>query len=114
VRYRAPDLICVLLKICRDGFSAGGNNLIFENNYVVNGDDCLTVGNGAKNITWRFVIFANAMSKLMSGHRDGYCEGSHGLSIGSLGEDGQVASVENVSIESTIMASFLSDEASFT
>lgn len=34
-----------------DGFSAGGNNLLFENNYVVNRDDCLTVGNGAKNIT---------------------------------------------------------------
>lgn len=70
-----------------DGFSAGGNNLLFENNYVVNGDDCLTVGNGAKNITWR----------------DGYCEGSHGLSVGSLGGDGQVASVENVLFESTIM-----------
>lgn len=70
-----------------DGFSAGGNNLLFENNYVVNGDDCMTVGNGAKNITWR----------------DGYCEGSHGLSVGSLGGDGQVASVENVLFESTIM-----------
>jgi polygalacturonase len=70
-----------------DGFSAGGKNLLFENNYVVNGDDCLTVVNGAKNITWR----------------DGYCEGSHGLSVGSLGEDGQVASVENVLFESTIM-----------
>ncbi|KAG2116331.1 glycoside hydrolase family 28 protein [Suillus cothurnatus] len=62
-----------------DGFSAGGTNLLFENNYVVNGDDCLTVTNGAKNITWR----------------NSYCEGSHGLSVGSLGEGGQVASVEN-------------------
>ncbi|KAG2032978.1 pectin lyase-like protein [Suillus americanus] len=70
-----------------DGFSAGGTNLLFENNYVVNGDDCLTVPSGAKNITWR----------------DSYCEGSHGLSIGSLGEDGKIASVENVLLESTIM-----------
>jgi len=48
----------------------------------------------------------------MSGHRNSYCEGSHGLSVGSLGEGGQVASVENVLFENTIMASFLSDEAS--
>ncbi|KAG1737019.1 glycoside hydrolase family 28 protein [Suillus lakei] len=71
----------------KDGFSAGGTNFLFENNYVVNGDDCLTVVSGAKNITWR----------------DSYCEGSHGLSVGSLGESGQVASVENVLFENTIM-----------
>lgn len=53
---------------------------------------------------------ANAMNELMSGHRDSYCEGSHGLSVGSLGAGGQVASVENVLFENTIMASFLSDE----
>ncbi|KAJ3556355.1 hypothetical protein NM688_g2075 [Phlebia brevispora] len=69
------------------GFSAGGTNLLFENNHVQNGDDCLTVGNGAKNILWR----------------SSYCEGGHGLSIGSLGEDGQVADVENIFIESTVM-----------
>ncbi|KAG2144634.1 uncharacterized protein EDB93DRAFT_1104852 [Suillus bovinus] len=68
------------LDICRDGFFAGGTNLLFESNHVVNGDDCLTVASGAKNITWSI---------------DGYCEGSHGLSVGSLGEGGQVASVEN-------------------
>ncbi|KAG0697728.1 glycoside hydrolase family 28 protein [Suillus ampliporus] len=70
-----------------DGFSAGGTNLLFERNYVVNGDDCLAVPNGAKNITWR----------------DSYCEGSHGLSVGSLGAGGQVSSVENVLFENTIM-----------
>ena len=37
-----------------DGFSAGGTNLLFESNYVVNGDDCLTVGSGAKDIVFRF------------------------------------------------------------
>ncbi|KAJ3512545.1 hypothetical protein NMY22_g15304 [Coprinellus aureogranulatus] len=66
-----------------DGFSAGGTNLLFENNHIQNGDDCLTVGNGAKNI-----IFRNS-----------YCEGGHGLSIGSLGKGGQVADVQNVLIE---------------
>lgn len=35
------------------GFSAGGTDILFENNSVQNGDDCLTVGNGAKNIHWR-------------------------------------------------------------
>ena len=62
------------------GFSAGGTNLLFEKNYIVNGDDCLTVGSGAKNIEFR----------------DTYCEGGHGLSIGSLGKGGSVADVQNV------------------
>lgn len=35
------------------GFSAGGSDLLFENNHIVNGDDCLTVGNGAKDIIFR-------------------------------------------------------------
>ncbi|THH19377.1 hypothetical protein EW146_g1787 [Bondarzewia mesenterica] len=70
-----------------DGFSAGGTSLLFENNYIVNGDDCLTVGNGAKNIVFR----------------DSYCEGGHGLSIGSLGEGGQVAAVQNIFIENVVM-----------
>ncbi|KAJ2913857.1 hypothetical protein MD484_g6570, partial [Candolleomyces efflorescens] len=65
-----------------DGFSAGGTNLLFENNHIQNGDDCLTVGNGAKNI-----IFRNTR-----------CEGGHGLSIGSLGKNGQVADVQNIFI----------------
>lgn len=43
----------VRVTFLSDGFSAGGTNLLFENNHVQNGDDCLTVGNGAKNITWQ-------------------------------------------------------------
>ncbi|KAK7063605.1 pectin lyase-like protein [Favolaschia claudopus] len=74
-----------------DGFSAGGNNLLFENNHIENGDDCLTVGSGAHNITWR----------------NSYCEGGHGLSIGSLGKGGAVADVQNIHIESTLMKSCL-------
>ncbi|KAJ7144808.1 pectin lyase fold/virulence factor [Mycena crocata] len=74
-----------------DGFSAGGTNLLFENNHIVNGDDCLTVGNGVRNITWR----------------NSYCEGGHGLSIGSLGKGGQIADVQNVFIEKTFMKNSL-------
>lgn len=63
-----------------DGFSAGGSNLLFENNHIENGDDCLTVGSGGKNVTFR----------------NTYCEGGHGLSIGSLGKGGAVADVQNI------------------
>ncbi|GJJ13217.1 hypothetical protein Clacol_007468 [Clathrus columnatus] len=62
------------------GFSATGTNILIENSHVVNGDDCLTVGSGGNNITFR----------------NNYCQGGHGLSIGSLGENGAVASVSNV------------------
>ncbi|KAI0800508.1 pectin lyase fold/virulence factor [Fomes fomentarius] len=74
-----------------DGFSAGGTDLLFENNHIQNGDDCLTVGSGAKNIHFR----------------NSYCEGGHGLSIGSLGKGGAVADVQNVLIENVIMKNSL-------
>ncbi|KAJ8454667.1 hypothetical protein ONZ45_g19214 [Pleurotus djamor] len=74
-----------------DGFSAGGTNMLFENNWIQNGDDCITVGNGAKNIHFR----------------NAYCEGGHGLSIGSLGKGGQVADVQNILIENVVMKSSL-------
>ncbi|KAG7451868.1 pectin lyase-like protein [Guyanagaster necrorhizus] len=70
-----------------DGFSAGGTNMLFENNRVVNGDDCITVGSGASNIHFR----------------NSYCEGGHGLSIGSLGENGAVSNVQDVLFENVIM-----------
>ncbi|KAJ3862256.1 pectin lyase-like protein [Lentinula novae-zelandiae] len=72
-------------------FSAGGSNLLFENNHVENGDDCITVGSGAINITVK----------------NSYCANGHGLSIGSLGEDGAVADVENVLFENIVMANCL-------
>ena len=62
------------------GFSAQGTNMLFEHNTVFNGDDCLTVGSPARNIHFR----------------DSYCNGGHGLSIGSLGKAGAVADVQNV------------------
>jgi hypothetical protein len=54
--------------------------MLFEDNFVFNGDDCLTVGSPAKNIHFR----------------NSYCNGGHGLSIGSLGSGGAIADVQDV------------------
>ena len=54
--------------------------MLFEDNIIFNGDDCLTVGSPAKDIHFR----------------NSYCNGGHGLSIGSLGSGGAVADVQNV------------------
>ena len=54
--------------------------MLFEDNVIFNGDDCLTVGSPAKEIYFR----------------NSYCNGGHGLSIGSLGKGGAVANVRNV------------------
>ncbi|KAF9783458.1 pectin lyase fold/virulence factor [Thelephora terrestris] len=70
-----------------DGFDAEGTNLVFENNIVYNGDDCLAVGSPASNIVFR----------------NSYCNGGHGLSIGSLGKGGSVANVQDILIENVVM-----------
>ena len=62
------------------GFDVQGTNILLENNIVYNGDDCLAIGNSANNIHFR----------------NSYCNGGHGLSIGSLGKGGTVANVQNV------------------
>jgi polygalacturonase len=62
------------------GFSARGTNMLFEDNVVINGDDCLAVISPARDIHFR----------------NSYCNGGHGLSIGSLGKGGAVADVQNV------------------
>jgi len=54
--------------------------MLFEDNVIFNGDDCLTVGSPARDIHFR----------------NSYCNGGHGLSIGSLGKGGAVANVQNV------------------
>ena len=54
--------------------------MLFEDNVVYNGDDCLTVGSPARDILFR----------------NGYCNGGHGVSVGSLGEAGAIADVQNV------------------
>jgi polygalacturonase len=69
------------LTASSDGFSSGGvTNGLYENNHIENGDDCMTVGNGANNIHFR----------------NSYCKGGHGLSIGSLGKGGAIADVQNI------------------
>ncbi len=47
--------IMSVIYIQSSSFSAGGTNMLFESNHIQNGDDCLTVGNGAKNIHFRSV-----------------------------------------------------------
>ncbi|KAJ7830641.1 pectin lyase-like protein [Mycena olivaceomarginata] len=82
-----------LRPIPSPGFDATrATNILFENNYVVNGDDCITVTNGSVNITFR----------------DAYCEGSHGLSttIGS-GSNNTFAMGENFLFENVLMRSGL-------
>ncbi|CAE6434491.1 unnamed protein product [Rhizoctonia solani] len=74
-----------------DGFAAGGTNLLIENNHIVNGDDCITVGSGANGVHFR----------------NNYCEGGHGMSIGSLGKGGAVASVQNILFENVVMKNHL-------
>jgi len=66
-----------------DGIGGGADTVLIERNWIVNGDDCITVGTGGKNVHVR----------------DMYCEGGHGLSIGSLGKGGAVADVQNILIE---------------
>ncbi|KAI0354693.1 pectin lyase-like protein [Trametes cingulata] len=94
-----------------DGFSAGGTDMVFENNHIQNGDDCLTVGSGAKNIVFKFVLSMSLhVARITSTppkSRNSYCEGGHGLSIGSLGKGGSVADVQNVLIENVVMKNSL-------
>ncbi|TFK29078.1 pectin lyase-like protein [Coprinopsis marcescibilis] len=64
-----------------DGFNLSGKNITVDGYYGHNGDDCVSVINGARDIV----------------AKNGYCGfSSHGLSIGSLGRDGAVHTVENV------------------
>ncbi|CAA7262631.1 unnamed protein product [Cyclocybe aegerita] len=64
-----------------DGFNLSGQNITIDGYYGHNGDDCVSVINGARDIV--------AMN--------GYCGfSSHGLSIGSLGRNGAEHTVQNV------------------
>ncbi|TCD67912.1 hypothetical protein EIP91_011846 [Steccherinum ochraceum] len=89
-----------------DGFSAGGTNMLFENNHIQNGDDCLTVGSGAKNIHFRECVRETYALAFLA-HSNSYCEGGHGLSIGSLGKGGSVADVQDILIENVQMKNTL-------
>ncbi|KAG2032936.1 glycoside hydrolase family 28 protein [Suillus americanus] len=60
-----------------DGFDVGGSNLIIQKSTVFNQDDCLAISWGT-NITFA----------------DNYCEGGHGISIGSISSNVVVSDVE--------------------
>ena len=57
-----------------------GSNILIEGNTVYNSDDCLAINSPATNIHFRST----------------YCNGGHGVSLGSLGKNGEVANVQNV------------------
>jgi len=48
-----------------DGYDVKGTNVLFENNHVFNGDDCVAVNSGSNNVTVRNMV----------------CEGGHGASL---------------------------------
>jgi polygalacturonase len=71
-----------------DGIGIGGTNITVDGYYGYNGDDCINITNGGSNIV----------------AKNGYCGfASHGLSIGSLGQDGSTASVSNVLFQNWTM-----------
>ncbi|OJA14240.1 hypothetical protein AZE42_11557 [Rhizopogon vesiculosus] len=59
-----------------DAFDVSGNNLIIQNSNVFNQDDCLAINKGS-NITFA----------------DNYCNGGHGISIGSISSNVVVSDV---------------------
>ncbi|KAL1596325.1 hypothetical protein SLS60_008970 [Paraconiothyrium brasiliense] len=60
-----------------DGFNVKATNVLLQDITVINQDDCVAVSSGASNVTVR-----NAS-----------CDGSHGLSIGSVGSDTTIKDV---------------------
>ncbi|KAG8903194.1 hypothetical protein FRC01_009292 [Tulasnella sp. 417] len=71
-----------------DGLNMSGQNITLDGYYGHNGDDCVSVVNGARNIV----------------AKNGYCGfSSHGLSIGSLGRNSAVQTVANVLFENWTM-----------
>ncbi|KIY61614.1 glycoside hydrolase family 28 protein [Cylindrobasidium torrendii FP15055 ss-10] len=63
------------------GINVSGHNITIDGYYGHNGDDCISVINGARDVV----------------AQNGFCGfSSHGLSIGSLGKNGANQTVENV------------------
>ena len=54
--------------------------MLFENNVIFNGDDCVAIISPTNNLHFR----------------NSYCNGGHGLSVCSLGRNGVAADVQNV------------------
>ncbi|CAH2053603.1 unnamed protein product [Thlaspi arvense] len=62
---------------------ASSSNVIIQDCIIATGDDCIAINSGTSNIR-------------ISGID---CGPGHGISIGSLGKDGEIASVENVCVQ---------------
>ncbi|CAA7024024.1 unnamed protein product [Microthlaspi erraticum] len=62
---------------------AASSNVIIQDCLIATGDDCIAINSGTSNIR-------------ISGID---CGPGHGISIGSLGKDGEIASVENVCVQ---------------
>ncbi|CAN8269275.1 unnamed protein product [Cochlearia groenlandica] len=62
---------------------AASSNVIIQDSVIATGDDCIAINSGTFNIR-------------ISGIN---CGPGHGISIGSLGKDGETASVENVCVQ---------------
>jgi len=71
-----------------DGIGINGKNITIDGYYGYNGDDCVAITSGAHDVV----------------AKNGYCGfASHGLSIGSLGQDGATASVSNILFQNWTM-----------
>ena len=71
-----------------DGIGISGTNVTIDGYYGLNGDDCINITDGGRNIV----------------AKNGYCGfASHGLSIGSLGEGGSTANVANILFQNWTM-----------
>ncbi|KAF8547514.1 pectin lyase-like protein [Imleria badia] len=66
-----------------DGFDVSGNDIVIKNSTVYNQDDCLAINRGEN------IVFEN-----------NYCDGGHGISIGSISSD---TVVEGVVIQGNIV-----------
>ncbi|XP_010468191.1 PREDICTED: probable polygalacturonase At3g15720 [Camelina sativa] len=67
-----------------DGIDVGASsNVVIQDCHIATGDDCIAISSGTSNIR-------------ISGID---CGPGHGISIGSLGKDGETATVENVCVQ---------------
>lgn len=84
------SLSCSLQSQTDNSFSTlNSNNIVIQNSAINNGDDCVSFKPGSVNI-----VVQNCA-----------CSGSHGMSVGSLGQyKGQIDIVENIMVHNVTMS----------